>query len=86
MMLGARASALWISVILPILSSQLIEPANVCTSADSRIQNTARLRRGSVINMGPLQLGILCDLLGALAIGVEELCSPSQASAPTSST
>lgn len=36
--------------------------------------------------MGPLQLGILCDLLGALAIEVEELCSPSQASAATSST
>lgn len=39
-----------------------------------------------MINMGPLQLGILYDLLGALATGVEELRAGSQASAPTSST
>lgn len=37
-----------------------------------------------MINMGPLQLGILHDSLGARAVGVEELCAGSQASAPTS--
>lgn len=32
--------------------------------------------------MGPLQLGILQDLLGAPAIGVGELCAGSRGSAP----